>query len=62
MPTQTFLPGPAPDTVRTAAGQTLRVPADWTLLPPGDAALTRRVKAGVHSVSATTAWLGWKFG
>ena len=49
MPTQTFLPGPAPDTVRTAAGQTLRVPADWTLLPPGDAALTRRVKAaGEH--------------
>lgn len=49
MPAQTFLPGPAPDTVRTAAGQTLPVPADWMLLPPGDAALTRRVKAaGEH--------------
>jgi hypothetical protein len=31
--------------VRTHAGQTLPVPADWILLPPGDAALTRRVKA-----------------
>jgi hypothetical protein len=30
--------------VRTAQGQ-LRVPDDWDLLPPGDAALTRRVKA-----------------
>lgn len=45
MPTQTFLPGPAPRTVRTLAGQTLEVPAGWDLLPPGDAALTRRVKA-----------------
>ena len=45
MPTQTFLPGPAPDTVRTLSGQTLPVPAGWLLLPPGDAALTRRVKA-----------------
>lgn len=40
-----FFPGPTPDTVRTPAGQTLPVPAGWTLLPPGDAALTRRVKA-----------------
>ena len=45
MPTQTFLPGPAPDTVRTLSGQTLPVPTGWMLLPPGDAALTRRVKA-----------------
>ncbi|WP_203328963.1 DUF2293 domain-containing protein [Candidatus Laterigemmans baculatus] len=32
-------------TVITEDGQTLRPPAGWTLLPPGDAALTRRVKA-----------------
>ncbi len=36
-------PGLNPRTVRTAQGQ-LRVPDDWELLPPGDAALTRRVK------------------
>jgi hypothetical protein len=49
MPTPTFLPGPAPDTVRSAAGEVRRVPPDWELLPPGDAALTRRVKAaGAH--------------
>ncbi|MFN7811579.1 MAG: DUF2293 domain-containing protein, partial [Planctomycetia bacterium] len=45
MPPQTFLPGPQPQTVRTPQGQTLPVPPDWELLPPGDAALTRRVKA-----------------
>jgi hypothetical protein len=45
MATQTFLPGPTPSTVRTSSGQTLSVPAGWSLLPPGDAALTRRVKA-----------------
>jgi len=45
MPTQTYLPGPAPNTVRSLSGQTLPVPAGWELLPPGDAALTRRVKA-----------------
>lgn len=39
-------PGPAPRTVVTADGQVLRPPADWVLLPPGDAGLTRRVKAG----------------
>lgn len=38
-------PGLNPRTVRTAQGQ-LRVPDDWELLPPGDAALTRRVKQG----------------
>jgi hypothetical protein len=31
--------------VRTAEGQVLEVPAGWVLLPPGDAGLTRRVKA-----------------
>ena len=38
-------PGPKPRTVRSAGGEVLEVPADWALLPPGDAALTRRVKA-----------------
>lgn len=42
---QTFLPGPTPDTVRSADGKILSVPTAWSLLPPGDAALTRRVKA-----------------
>ena len=47
MPDQTRIvaPGPDPHTVRTADGQVLCPPADWILLPPGDAALTRRVKA-----------------
>jgi hypothetical protein len=45
MPPQTFLPGPQPNTVRTPQGQVLPVPTGWVLLPPGDAALTRRVKA-----------------
>ncbi len=45
MPPQTFLPGPSPRTVRTPAGQTLTVPEGWELLPPGDAGVTRRVKA-----------------
>jgi len=39
-------PGPDDRSVRTAAGAVLRPPPDWVLLPPGDAALTRRVKAG----------------
>lgn len=45
MPNQTFLPGPAPGTVRAASGQILEVPKEWELVPPGDAALTRRLKA-----------------
>lgn len=45
MPDQTYLPGLTPDTVRTASGETLPTPAGWDLLPPGDPALTRRVKA-----------------
>ena len=46
-----FLPGSAPRWVRTAGGQELPVPDGWILLPPGDAALTRRVKAaGEHWV------------
>jgi hypothetical protein len=42
MPSPTFMPGPSPRTVRTAAGIVKAVPADWVLLPPGDAGLTRR--------------------
>lgn len=38
------LPGKAEREVMTEAGETLAPPADWVLLPPGDAALTRRVK------------------
>ncbi|MGN6544988.1 MAG: DUF2293 domain-containing protein [Aureliella sp.] len=38
-------PGPKEGTVRTAEGLVLQVPAGWELLPPGDAGLTRRVKA-----------------
>lgn len=41
----TFSPGPAPNTVRTADGKVLPTPPGFVLLPPGDAALTRRVKA-----------------
>src|ERR1700761_9617816 len=47
----TFAPGPAPNTVRAADGKVLSAPEGWALLPPGDAALTRRVKAaGDHWV------------
>jgi hypothetical protein len=46
-----FLPGPTPNTVRAADGTILTVRDGWVLLPPGDAALTRRVKAaGDHWV------------
>jgi hypothetical protein len=45
MPLPAYLPGPAPNTVRTPDGQVVAVPSSWELLPPGDAALTRRVKA-----------------
>lgn len=38
-------PGPLPRTVRTADGRVIAVPDGWELLPPGDAGLTRRVKA-----------------
>jgi hypothetical protein len=39
-------PGPDARSVRSAKGEVLRVPDGWELLPPGDAGLTRRVKAG----------------
>src|SRR5579863_7861572 len=45
----TFLPGPKPGTVRNLDGKVLAVPVGWSLLLPGDAGLTRRVKAaGEH--------------
>jgi len=40
-----FLPGPSERTVRDASGKVIDVPAGWELLPPGDAMITRRVKA-----------------
>ena len=43
-------PGPRDRTVRMADGSVKNVPAGWSLLPPGDAGLTRRVKA------ATATW------
>lgn len=39
-------PGPRKLTVQTQDGVILEVPEGWGLLPPGDAGLTRRVKAG----------------
>ena len=49
----TFAPGPTPNTVHTSDGKVLTAPTGWVLLPPGDAALTRRVKAaGNHWVVA----------
>jgi hypothetical protein len=48
---QTFTPGPSQNTIRAADGRILTIPDGWILLPPGDAALTRRVKAaGNHWV------------
>jgi Uncharacterized conserved protein (DUF2293) len=47
----TLMPGPSPNTVRAADGRVLTAPDGWVLLPPGDAALTRRVKeTGDHWV------------
>lgn len=45
MSIDTFKPGPTPATVRAPDGKVLTVPDGWVLVPPGDAALTRRVKA-----------------
>ena len=42
---RTYLPGPTPNTVRAADGSILTIPDGWVVLPPGDAGLTRRVKA-----------------
>ncbi len=40
-----YTPGPTANTVTAPDGAVLTPPADWTLLPPGDPGLTRRVKA-----------------
>lgn len=45
-----YEPGPRARTVRDADGRVLEVPEGWALLPPGDAAATRRIKAGPHWV------------
>jgi len=46
MPNQTRNVAPGPSSRQVAeAGRLLDVPKDWELLPPGDATLTRRVKA-----------------
>lgn len=51
MSDRVFAPGPRPNTVRAADGTLVIVPDGWILLPPGDAALTRRAKAaGEHFV------------
>lgn len=51
MDDNTFTPGPSPNSVRISNGKVLTAPEGWTLLPPGDAGLTRRVKAaGDHWV------------
>src|SRR5215471_10176648 len=51
----TFTPGPTPKTVRATDGTVLTAPDGWALLPPGDAALTGRVKAaGDHWVVQET--------
>lgn len=53
MSDNTFSPGPTANTVKSASGEILSVPKGWVLLPPGDAALTRRVKvAGEHWIVA----------
>lgn len=47
----TFTPGPTPNTVRAPDGTVRQVPEGWVLMPPGDAALTRRVRAAGESWS-----------
>ncbi|MDR3617921.1 MAG: DUF2293 domain-containing protein [Paludisphaera borealis] len=47
--TRPFAPGPSPNTVRAADGTVHTTPEGWMLLPPGDAGLTRRVKAAGDS-------------
>lgn len=44
MTENTFTPGPTPNSVRSADGKVLTAPDGWTLLPPGDAALTAGAK------------------
>lgn len=49
MESNIFAPGTAENLVRNANGELQAVPQGWSLLPPGDAGMTRRVKAaGEH--------------
>lgn len=48
-PLPIYSPGPTPATVRAPDGAVRPVPDGWELLPPGDAALTRRVRAAGES-------------
>jgi hypothetical protein len=50
-PPPTFTPGPSPNTVRAPDGTIRTVPDGWVLVLPGDAALTRRVRAAGESWS-----------
>jgi hypothetical protein len=45
MPENSFTPGPTPNTVCASDGRIVTVPDSWVLVPPGDAALSRRIKA-----------------
>lgn len=47
----TFTPGPTANSVRAADGSVHAIPDGWVLVPPGDAALTRRVRAAGESWS-----------
>jgi hypothetical protein len=49
MQTLTFAPTADPRRVRAPDGRVLEIPAGWECLPPGDAGLTRRVKAAGDS-------------
>ena len=40
-----YEPGPSPRTIRANDGSIIEIPEEWQLVPPGDAALTRRIKA-----------------
>ena len=52
---QCFGPGPTANSVRAVDGAVRRAPDGWVLLVPGDAALTRRVKAaGPHWIVQET--------
>lgn len=46
MQTRVVSPGPEAGTVRFAGGKVAAYPTGWELVLPGDAALTRRLKAG----------------
>ncbi len=48
-PLPIFSPGPTPGTVAAPDGAVRPIPDGWILLPPGDAALTRRVRAAGES-------------